>query len=369
MAIRIASTRSICVDDAVGRIFELKVYEIDPIRDPRWPSFLNTHPEASIFHTSEWLQTLQQTYAYEPIAYTTSAPGEALRDGLPCCRISSRLTGRRVVSLPFADHYQPLLPEPGALPQFLHQLARANAAGPWRYVELRPLSTICHTLSTPFSTAKTAYLHRLNLGPDCGKLFDGFHKSCVQRRIRRAAREGLTYESGRTEAMLAKFYQLQLLMRRKHQLLPQPIAWFRNLINNLGEQCTIYVALQHETPVASIITLRYKHTVIYKYGASDPLRYALGGMIALLWRAIQDAQAVGAKVFDMGRSDQDQTSLVRFKDRWGAARSELHYYRYPHARTPLTLARWQRRLGRHVFARLPDRLLTASGNFLYRHIG
>lgn len=347
----------------------MKVYEIDPIGDPRWPSFLHTDPEASIFHTPEWLQALRQTYGYEPVVYTTSAPGQLLRDGIVCCRIASRLTGRRLVSLPFADHCQPLLSEPSALPQFLHQLAHTCTKGPWRYLELRPLGTMDNAISTPFNIVKTSYLHRLNLRPDCGKLFEGFHKSCVRRRIRHAAREGLTYESGRSEAVLAKFYQLQLLMRRKHQLPPQPIAWFRNLIEHLGDQCTIHVAFHQGEPIAGILTLHYQHTVTYKYGASDPQRYHLSGMIALLWRAIQDAKANGAVVFDMGRSDQEQSGLVRFKDRWGASRSKLHYYRYPQGHASLAFAGWPMRLSGQLFARMPDWFLTASGNVLYRHMG
>lgn len=214
-----------------------------------------------------------------------------------------------------------------------------------------------------------SYLHSLDLGPDLDKLFQGFHKSCIQRRIRHAARERLTYDSGRSERLLVQFYQLQLLMRRKHQLPPQPLAWFRNLLTRLGDRLTIHVASQNDTPVASIITLTYRHTVMYKYGASDPMRYRLGGIIALLWHAIQNAKLSGAKWFDMGRSDQHQTGLVRFKDRWGASRSWLPYYRYPNRRDPFAPSHWHRRLGGRVLARLPDRLLTASGNLLYRHMG
>ncbi len=315
------------------------------------------------------MQTLQQTYAYEPIAYTTSGPGETLRDGIACCRISSHLTGRRLVSLPFSDHCQPLLSDASVLPVLLQQLKDTCAQGPWKYLELRPWGDMCQTLPTPFSVAQLAYLHRLNLNPECSKLFAGFHKSCVRRRIRHASRVGLTYESGRSEGVLGKFYQLQLQMRRKHQLPPQPLAWFRNLLENLRDQCTIHVASHGGTPVASIVTLRYQHTVIYKYGASDPSRYHLGGMIALLWRAIQDAKANGASVFDMGRSDREQPGLVRFKDRWGASRSVLRYYRFPHRRQSSALGGWQMRLGGQVFARMPDRLLTACGNLLYRHMG
>ncbi|MDH3599803.1 MAG: GNAT family N-acetyltransferase [Candidatus Tectomicrobia bacterium] len=347
----------------------MPVHEIDPIRDPRWPAFLKRHPEASIFHTPEWLHALQRTYAYQPVVYTTTPPGHPLANGIAFCRIASRLTGKRLVSMPFTDHCQPLVHEPSALSELCCGLQHTSDQMPWKYVELRPLDAASLKLPEVFHISKSSVLHTLNLSSDCGKIFQNFHKSCVQRRIRHAEREHLTYEVGRSEALLAKFYGLQLVMRQKHQLPPQPIAWFRHLIDCLGEHLTIRVASKDAKPVASIITLSYKQTTIYKYGCSDPAHYRLSGIIALLWQAIQAAKQNGAVQFDMGRSECHQTGLLRFKDRWGASRSCLTYYRYPQAAGGMREEGWQMRLGRQVFARMPERLLMATGKLLYKHIG
>jgi hypothetical protein len=40
------------------------------------------HPRASVFHTIAWLEALRQTYGYQPVVYTTSAPGNGLRNGI-----------------------------------------------------------------------------------------------------------------------------------------------------------------------------------------------------------------------------------------------------------------------------------------------
>src|SRR5580698_4409818 len=83
------------------------VTSVDPLNDPRWPSFLASHPDASIFHTREWLNAVHRTYNYKPIAFTVSN-GEELSNAVVFCRIRSWLTGNRLVSLPFSDHCQPL---------------------------------------------------------------------------------------------------------------------------------------------------------------------------------------------------------------------------------------------------------------------
>jgi len=87
----------------------MAVYQIEPLRDPRWGALVKRHPNASIFHTPGWLQALQRTYGYERLVFTTAAPGEELKNGTAFCRIQSWLTGLRMVSLPFSDHCELLV--------------------------------------------------------------------------------------------------------------------------------------------------------------------------------------------------------------------------------------------------------------------
>ncbi len=93
---------------AIDPVMLMQLYQIDPVRDPRWAVFLKRHPRASVFHTPGWLEALCRSYGYESIGYTSSPPGEEIRNGLVFCRVDSWLTGRRMVSLPFSDHCEPL---------------------------------------------------------------------------------------------------------------------------------------------------------------------------------------------------------------------------------------------------------------------
>ena len=89
---------------------EMRVSVLDPLCDPRWRELIAWHPDASVFHTPEWLLALRRAYAYQPLVYTTAGPSEPLQDGVLFCRVRSWLTGSRLVSVPFADYCQPLLP-------------------------------------------------------------------------------------------------------------------------------------------------------------------------------------------------------------------------------------------------------------------
>ena len=171
----------------------MTVYKIDPIKDRRWTEFLHKHPEASVFHSSGWLEALQRTYGYEPVVFTTSPAESEIRNGLAFCRISTWLTGRRLVSLPFSDHCTPLVENSGELTCLLIFLQRELQAENWNYIEIRARDLDLPT-SGFFGKAKSFSFHKLDLHPNLDELFRGLHEDCIQRKIHRAEREGLTCE-------------------------------------------------------------------------------------------------------------------------------------------------------------------------------
>jgi hypothetical protein len=269
--------------------------------------------------------------------------------------------------LPFADHCDPLVKNAEEGREILGSLQCTLDREKLKYIELRPLSG---NVPTEIGMQKRVSFcfHSLDLHPTLGELFRRLQKDSIQRKIRRAERENLVYEEGQSEVFLKKFYQLFVLTRRRHRAPPQPIDWFRNLVKCLGDGLKIRVASKAGHPVASILTLRHGDTMVYKYGGSNASFHNLGAMPFLFWKAIQDAKTDGARQFDFGRSDCDNTGLITFKDHWGSQRTELAYWRLPGERAP-GRGYWKLKIAGPIFARMPDRLLTASGRLLYRHIG
>ncbi len=294
----------------------MAVYTLNPLHDSRWADFAERHPRASIFHTPGWLEVLRLTYGYEPIVYTTSAPGTPLVNGIVFCRVSSWLTGDRMVSLPFTDHCEPLVEGPEDGKEILDSLQGALGREKFKYIELRPLSANLLT-ETCLQKNNSFWFHALDLHAELGELFKKLQKDSIQRKIRRAEREDLLYEEGRSDSLLNKFYHLFM---------------------------------------------------VYKYGGSDASSHNLGAMPFLFWKAIQDAKKDGVQRFDFGRSDSDNAGLITFKDRWGSQRSELTYWRLP-GRSTQVPAPWKLKVAGPIFACMPDLFLAASGRILYRHLG
>jgi lipid II:glycine glycyltransferase (peptidoglycan interpeptide bridge formation enzyme) len=269
------------------------------------------------------------------------------------------------VSLPFSDHCEPLFNGPGELSAVLGFVAGEMRQNRSSSLELRPR----YAGLAELSESDRYYLQTLNIAPPAEQIFKGFHHSCARRAIRRAEREGVSYEAGTSEQLLSSFYGLLRLTRRRHGVPPQPLAWFRNLIASLGTGVTIHVATRDGRPIASILTLSFKKTMVYKYGGSDPRYHRLGGMPFLFWRAIRQAKAQGIEELDLGRSDIHQPGLVAFKDHLGASRTTLTYYTYPPRRKGTTHDGALSRAARRVVSHLPDAALDLTGRLLYRHLG
>ena len=345
----------------------MSVYEIDPLQDPRWNDLVQGHAHGSVFHSPSWLEALRSAYGYHSVVISTSGPHEPLTNGLVFCGVDSWLTGRRFVSLPFSDHCAPLVNSRTELDLLLSSMEDRVEAGNGRYVEIRPVS-YRPSSHTGLGKSLTYQFHRLDLRRSTQELFHGFHKNCVQRKIRRAEREGLKYEAGTSKDLLQRFYELFVMTRRRQSLPPQPLAWFRGLIAAFGDDLKIRVASKDDLPVASILTLSHKRSMYYKYGGSNVIFNKLGGMALLLWKTIQEAKDSGLEELDMGRSDSDNLGLRAFKEHWGAVGSPLSYWTYPH-KTPAIPRPWQKNLARRVVLAAPNSALEAVGTFLYRHIG
>jgi CelD/BcsL family acetyltransferase involved in cellulose biosynthesis len=346
----------------------MRLYTLDPLLDNRWDDLVAHHPRASVFHRNGWLRTLTKTYGYPAMVVTTSPPGEPLSDGVVLCEVRSWITGSRLVSLPFSDHAEPLLNESCGNPEIVEWMRGECRRSDWRYIEFRPLSgdfraTDCMRVSESF------WFHSLDLSPSTGRLFRNCHRNCIQRRVRHAERQGLSYQRGCSAELLDAFYELLIITRKRHRLLPQPRAWFRNLLECMAPDAEIRLVRKDGIPLAAILTLRHRNTVVYKYGCSDGKLHHFAGPPLLFWRLIEESKAEGAEQIDFGRTDLDNAGLARFKDRLGALRTQISYFRCTMddrenfasvSDLPKTSA---------LCSTLPAVLSSMAGQLMYRHMG
>ena len=340
--------------------------QLDPFVDSRWSRLIELHPHASVYQSIPWLKTLRDTYGYEPFVITTCPPGVALTNGIVVCPVKSPITGHRLVSLPFSDHCEPLLDRPDRFVVLENGLRTLRDNTHSKYVELRPQHS--HD-SSRFGKSARYFLHKLFLNSDLDNIFQRFHPSCIQRQIRRAECHNMVYSASRSDTALAEFYGLHIDTRARHGLPPQPLRWFRALRDSFRDQLTVHTLSHDAVPVASVLTLRHRDTLVYKYAASDIRHHALGATVLLIWNIIQGAKQANVFEFDMGRTDIRDAGLIRFKDRWGAERTELAYSRYPESAAHSTMGHQSLSTSVPFLAHAPRAFLKALGSIAYKHLG
>ena len=220
-----------------------------------------------------------------------------------------------------------------------------------------------------FVPSEEYYFHSLDLTPNLDDLFDSFDRDSVQRRIQRAERAGLAEKSGRSEELLKDFYCLFVITRRRQRVPPTPYAWFRNLIEEMGEALEIRVAYKDSHAVAAVLTLQFRDVVYYKYGCSDARFNNYAATPWLFWKAITSAKSKGATQFDFGRTERDNPGLLTFKNQWVRNPHSLIYWQYPKTSLRHSVSNWKWNVAKSTFALLPTNLQLTIGKLLYPHFG
>lgn len=344
---------------------------IDPITDERWDPFVDAHPHRLVFHTSAWARVLSETYGYTPRYHALADESGMLRAAWPSMLVKSRLTGRRLVSLPFCDECHPLVrsTEEGEL--LLSSL----------FVDLRQSrSSRLEVRGWPEDSSPPGQLvaspnyfrHRIDLSQGIDAVFKNASTN-MRRCVRKAEREGVVVRRGESAGDLLAFYQLNLKLRRRHGMLPQPFSFFESIQRHLLSRGTGYILLAEVRgmPVAGVMCLRHNGTSIDKFAVSDDAYWEYRGNHLALWRSLEIECERGAHAFDLGRSDANAEGLRRFKEGWGAERLDLPYFYYPEpAGLSLGDPSGKKKQLLEIFAqRAPDAAFVAAGQILYRHLG
>jgi len=273
------------------------------------------------------------------------------------------MTGRRLVSLPFSDHCEPLVDDSEQFHSLIDALTTASGHE-GRYIEMRPATP--GACPSGFTSTATFCLHVVDLRPDLDSIASRFHRSQMQRAIRKAERTRLDVATGSNGKLLESFYALHTLTRSRHGAPVQPLNWFRHLLECLGDSGKIWLAKYEGTPAAAIMTAEHKTTLVYKYGCSDAAYHRYGVMPFLFWRAIQFAKQQGLAELDLGRSDLDNRGLISFKDHFGGERRSLTYYRYT-ARPSHSHRQWQPAVAQAAYSLIPRTIQAKVGGHFYKH--
>jgi CelD/BcsL family acetyltransferase involved in cellulose biosynthesis len=314
---------------------ELTAELIDPIADRRWLELARRSPAAGPFHHPLWLELLRDQYRYGVAAVCMAGTDGDLLAGLPVARIRSRLTGTRLVALPFSDVCPPAVAE-AAPEDALGLLLRAIDA--YRCHEGLELELRAQVPRPRSAVRGRPFLHHtLTLEPEVAAVEARFSKSQIRRGVKKAQREGVEIAFAADRAALDEFFRLHVRTRRHQGVPTQPKRFIRRferlLQRGLG---WVVLAQWHGATIAAAVFLSFNGTVVYKYGASDRRHLDKRPNNLLFMEAIRRSCLERAHTFDFGRTDLHNEGLAAFKRAWGADEHALTYLRLADDAPPAT---------------------------------
>lgn len=338
---------------------------MNPLELPGWNDLLATHQDRSFFHTANWARVLSEAYQYRPQYFVSS--NETLETVIPIMEIRSFLTGRRGVSLPFTDYFDPISSQERNGQNWMHSIIRHGKSSGWKYIEIR--NTVSFSDSIPVFS--TYYGHVMDLSGTEESVKAGLSPK-KKRSINKAAREGVSVAQFKTEDSIREYFRLHCMTRKRHGLPPQPYHFFKKIYEHVISKGFGFVALASYKGmnIAGVVCFHFGGKAIWKFGASDMRYKRLRVNDFVTWEAIKMCSRQGCKSFCFGRTEPDNDGLRVFKSGWGAKEDMIRYFRYDLKTDAFVRGKpYGRAFYNRIFEKMPDSLSKVAGEIIYRHIG
>jgi len=340
------------------------IVALTPDRCPAWERYVLAHPQGTLFHTLAWRDAVSDSFGHAPW-YRLALRGERVAGVLPAFRLSSRIAGRMLVSVPYGVGGGILADDGEAAAALFAQARAAAEESGCSSIDLRSA-----TAAVPGVPVVDRYFGFERELPDRVEDIPAW----LPRKARAAGRNarekfGLTVAFG--DEHLTEVWRLYGMSMRRLASLTYPWRFFRRLMECTPERHWVSLVCWEGRPVAGLVTFLFRDRVMpYFVGVTDAARRCSAANFVYL-TLMERAVAAGYRVFDFGRTRRDNTGSFEFKRLHGFEPRPLGYQCYtPPGRRPPDLSPTSPSfaVARRVWPWLPLWFTRAVGARLARHI-
>jgi FemAB-related protein (PEP-CTERM system-associated) len=284
----------------------------------RWDAFVAAHPHGTPFHLTAWRDTLQACFDYEPKYRVAIDERDRIVGVLPLFLIDNFITGRVLISTPFAVYGGILAADEAA-----HDALRDHAAAMAQrlhvqYLELRNGCDDQHSGLANVDRYATFTKAVAPMTPD--ELL-----ASIPQKTRNLIRKALKHDyRTRPAADLTTFYRLLTQTYRRHGTPVFPLRFFEAILANFRNKVDVREVLLDGKVVAASMNFLFKDEMHTYYAASAPEALAAAPNNYMYFDHLLWAGNNGFKRFDFGRSKVD-TGPYQFKKHFGADIRPLPY--------------------------------------------
>jgi len=305
--------------------------ELVPFNDSirlQWDEFVDQNTESTFYHQYSWLQIMESIFGYRQRGFVLQDGGFVV-GGLPLFEVN-RFYEKCLVSSPFRDRGGLLTKHGVDSSIMIDEGIRVGTTSRCDYVLLKNAEQIDPAVKKKFALHESNFwiTTRIDLANGAESIWKNL-KNNAQGPVKQAKKFGVEVFQGSAEEDMKAFYEIFLQTRHKLGIPSFCEIFFLELWRKfcIPGKAILFLASYKERPIAGMILLLHKDTVIDGYAASLPDYVQLRPNDLLVWHAIEWACAAGFKVFDFGADSPRQSGLLAYKQKWNGIQEVLpHYY-------------------------------------------
>ena len=362
-----------------------RVIQMDPEIDSRYGAYVESQPNALIYHHPVWLQVLTRENGGQPLCLACEGSDGRLCGVLPLFETRGlpfgrgQLTGRRLSSLPRTPVGGPLASDREATAALLRAAAERIDQDGRIQLQIKMGSDELDGVVDGIAGARwrPAYVMELPDRVEDLRFGNSRNHSRIRSSINKANKLNLHLREADSEADLRAWYDVYLGTLRWHAIPPRSYRFFKAAWDVLRPRGFFRLLLaevneSHETRLlAGSIFLMFGRTYFYAFTGCRRGDLSLRANDAIQWRAIHDACAAGFRYYDLGEVPERHDGLAQFKGKWGAQEQWLYRYYYPvppEFESGALESNWRANLIKTVWRRLPLKATMAFGDTVYRYL-
>lgn len=331
-----------------------------------WDEYVNGHKDASPYHRFAWALSVEQAYQHQNVSLL-AFDNDVIVGVLPCVKMQKPFAKVNYCALPFCDLGYGLANDTTILQEMQSEaLALLQSEGGNNF-DYRDSD---NTLPDVELAGKKVRMV-LPLPGSAETLLAGF-KSKLRSQIRKAEKNGLTYELANSQKHIDDFYQIFAINMRK---LGSPVhskKWFETLFTHYTDHIILSVVYKEKVPVGAGIVLLNGTKAAIPWASTVAEYNKLAPNMMLYWSLLEHTSNLGCTEFDFGRSTYDE-GTYKFKRQWGAAPvplawSNLVADQVAIAENTPSKPSQIRALVEKIWAKLPLGVTTTLGPKIRKHI-
>lgn len=299
----------------------IKLLNMSDIQKDEWNNFLQTNKKQStVFHTHEWMKSLQEAFGYEPKCLVLG--GDTYFMAAMPFVIDSRYGIKNYFSMPF-DTYGGAFGDEASIPVLLQHFYDLPGIGLRYYVDYNNVYD-CSYLFTKIEVST----HLLDISPSLDDILKRIDKRKQKLILSLLKNKNISCRVATTNEELNTVKDLLKPNAEIHGggVTPKFVDAIYKYMVPAG-YCKPYLTTVDDVPVCGSLFFIYNDMAIYWQMALNNRGRETHAHYKLVWQSIYDFKVMGGiKTFNMGATPSVTDTVDPWKELWGSRKKNYYLY-------------------------------------------